>query len=213
MLGFARDSPVMKRTVFALAAAAAITAPTQAGTLEISVRDTAGKPLRDAVVTVHAPGRTPAATRFPWPAQVTQQDIQFNPFVLVVPVGAEVSFPNKDKVRHHVYSFSKPKKFELKLYGREDARTVTFDKAGAVALGCNIHDGMTGFVKVVDTPWAAKTDERGVARVAGLPAGQASVAVWHPYARLKNNESVLTVSLPPSGNVARSVSLPIALPR
>ena len=27
-----------------------------------------------------------------------------------------MSFPNRDNIRHHVYSFSSPKKFELPLY-------------------------------------------------------------------------------------------------
>ena len=65
-----------------------------------------------------------------------------------MPVGATVSFPNRDKVRHHVYSFSAAKKFDLKLYGRDETRSVVFDKPGVVALGCNIHDVMSGFIVV-----------------------------------------------------------------
>ena len=66
---------------------------------------------------------------------MTQQNIAFNPYVLIVPVGSTVGFPNKDKVRHHVYSFSAAKKFELKLYGQQEERTVTFDKTGVVRAG------------------------------------------------------------------------------
>ena len=192
-----------------LAASLAMPAAAIAGTLDVTVRDAGGKPVRDAVVTVAA-GKPAGPPRFPWPARVTQQDIQFDPYVLIVPVGAAVAFPNKDKVRHHVYSFSKTKKFDLKLYGREESRTVTFDKAGPVALGCNIHDGMTAFIKVVDTPWAAKTDAAGRASLEGLPAGQARVVVWHPYARVKGNEVTMAVSLPASGKTARSVTLALA---
>ena len=180
-------------------------------TLEISVRDAAGKPVRDAVVTVHSAAAKPGPTaRFPWPAQVAQRDIQFDPFVLIVPVGADVGFPNQDKVRHHVYSFSKAKKFELKLYGRETTRTVRFDKPGPVALGCNIHDGMSAFVMVIDTPWAGQTDANGRTLLANIPAGEARVTVWHPYARAKGNAVQLAVSLPPAGKTARAVSLNLA---
>lgn len=181
-----------------------------AGTLDIQVRDAAGRTVRDAVVTVHPAGQPPSKPRFAWPNRVTQQDIQFQPFVLIVPVGADVAFPNRDKVRHHVYSFSKARRFELKLYGREEARTVRFDKPGVVALGCNIHDGMSGFVHVVDTPFAAKTDGSGAVRLTGLPGGQARVTIWHPHARVKGNAMQLAVSLPPSGNTSRAVTLPIA---
>mgnify|MGYP001117492615 CR=1 FL=1 len=83
------------------------------------------------------------------------------PYVLLVPKGATVAFPNLDRVRHHVYSFSKAKRFELKLYGQEENRTVTFDQAGTVAVGCNIHDQMSAFVKVVGTPYAERTDANG----------------------------------------------------
>ena len=89
-------------------------------------------------------------------------------------------------MRHHVYSFSTPKKFELKLYGREEARSVTFDRAGVVALGCNIHDSMSGFIIVVDTPYAAQTDAAGRVTFDAAP-GAAKLSLWHPSIRAANN--------------------------
>ena len=115
-----------------------------------------------------------------WPLIMAQQNVQFAPYVLIAPVGSVVSFPNKDKVRHHVYSFSTPKKFELKLYGKDESRTVTFDKAGAVSVGCNIHDTMIGFIYVSDTPFAAKSGADGLAVVRGVPTGGATLLIWHP---------------------------------
>ena len=191
-----------------LATCAALLAPAAAAAADIQllIRDQSGAPVRDAVVSLAAPGR-PAPVRPARTVQVEQKDIKFNPFVLVVPVGADVVFPNRDKVRHHVYSFSKPKKFELKLYGREEQRSVRFDKAGAVAIGCNIHDSMSGFVKVVDTPWAAKTDETGRAAIGGLPAGPLQLRVWHPRARAPGNELVQAIALPAAGRHAKTVVL------
>jgi plastocyanin len=119
------------------------------------------------------------------PLVMAQKDIQFTPYLLVVPVGSSVSFPNRDKVRHHVYSFSAAKKFELKLYGRDESRSVTFDKPGAVSLGCNIHDTMIAFIYVTDTPFAAKSGADGVAVVQDAPAGAATVLVWHPDLKAK----------------------------
>lgn len=160
-----------------------------AADLTVDVRAPAGAPVREAVVMVYptaGKGRLPA--RFDAPLVVRQQDIQFQPYVLLVPVGAEVGFPNLDKVRHHVYSFSKVKKFELKLYGREENRSVVFDKPGAVPLGCNIHDSMSAFIRVVDTAYAVKTDANGRARLADVPAGAATLRVWHPWLRAPANE-------------------------
>ena len=90
---------------------------------------------------------------------MAQQGKQFLPDVLVVPVGTSVHFPNRDSVRHHVYSFSPAKKFELKLYTGTPANPVVFDRAGVVTLGCNIHDRMVGWIVVVDTPYYAQAAE------------------------------------------------------
>lgn len=153
----------------------------RAATVSIDVRGIDGAPLVGAVVTVETPRAPPVVVRGPY--LIEQRDIAFQPHVMIVPVGATVGFPNRDKVRHHVYSFSKAKKFDLKLYGREDARTVTFDKPGVVALGCNIHDAMNGFVFVTTTPFAALTDAAGHVAMTGVPAGGAIVRVWHPSIR------------------------------
>jgi len=171
-----------------------------AGDLNLTVRDTNGRPVQHAVVTVHPAQGAPAAPiRFAWPMTVTQKDVQFTPFVLIVPVGAAVAFPNQDKVRHHVYSFSAGNKFELKLYGREESRSVTFKAAGVAAIGCNIHDQMVGFIKVVDTPYAIKTGADGVAAITGLPAGSATVRIWHPSLKARGNEITMSISGPAQG--------------
>ena len=168
--------------IAALLAAAPLAAA--AADLTVTLSSGAKRPVADAVVTVEPLAGTPAGpARFSWPLVMSQQNLQFDPFVLIVPVGAEVAFPNRDTVRHHVYSFSPAKIFELKLYGREETRVVRFDKPGVVALGCNIHDGMSAFIVVVDTPYAGKSNAAGEAVIRNLPAGAARVTVWHPYLR------------------------------
>jgi plastocyanin len=163
--------------------------PASAASVTITVRTAEGKPLENAVVSIETPSSRPGTPpAFSYPLRVTQQNIQFSPYVLLVPVGATVAFPNLDKVRHHVYSFSRAKKFELKLYGRDETNSVTFDKAGTVPLGCNIHDAMSAFVKVVATPFAGKSGPNGQVVLRNLPAGQATVRVWHPSAAARGNE-------------------------
>ncbi|MBC7780981.1 MAG: methylamine utilization protein [Proteobacteria bacterium] len=153
----------------------------QAAGLSVSVIDSAGKPVADAVVYAipEAGGATPARGAT---AVLDQIDKEFVPFVLPVQVGAAVSFPNRDKYRHHVYSFSPPKVFDLKLYSGVPEKPIVFDKPGMVVLGCNIHDDMVGFVYVVETPWFAKTSSKGGATLE-LPPGEYEVRVWHPWQR------------------------------
>ena len=180
----------------------------QAGDLDLKIVDSSGRPVSDAVVTVRPAGGIPAGPiRFPWGTTMVQENIAFSPHVLIVPVGATVRFPNHDKVRHHVYSFSKPAKFEIKLFGKDETRSFTFKTTGAVALGCNIHDQMNGFIKVVDTPFAAKSGANGQLRIPGLAAGTAQVTIWHPLMKSRNNEQLLLVPVPGSGSVARSATV------
>jgi plastocyanin len=166
-----------------------------AADLTVAVRSPRGQPVADAVVMVDGQGQA----RFDWPMRIEQRDMKFNPFVLVVPVGASVSFPNHDNVRHHVYSFSGAKKFELKLYGKDETRSVVFDKPGVVAVGCNIHDSMVAFIRVVTTPFAEKTSASGEVRLRGVPAGAVTLRVWHPYAKLPGGEMARAVQLPAGG--------------
>jgi plastocyanin len=188
---------------------AALAPAARAADAAFLVVDARNKPVMDAVVTAYPAGFKADQIRFPWPQAMDQHNLQFDPFVLIVPVGANVSFPNRDAVRHHVYSFSPAKVFELKLYGKDETRAVRFDHAGVVALGCNIHDGMVAFIKVVDTPFAAKTDDKGQVVLKGLPAGQVQVRVWHPYLKGPANEIVRTVAVPASGAPQQTVQIDV----
>lgn len=143
----------------------------------VEVRNAAGGPLADAVVAVQLNGQATSAAP-QTTAQMAQRVREFEPHVLVVQTGTAVSFPNFDTVRHHVYSFSTTKTFDIKLYAGTPASPVLFDKAGVATLGCNIHDRMSAHVVVVDTPMFAISDARGATRFE-LPAGDHVLLFWH----------------------------------
>jgi plastocyanin len=148
-----------------------------AATLNVTVRDDKGNALADAVVYAMPKVKPPPNVRRE--ASIEQKDKTFIPLVTVIQVGTAVSFPNHDVVRHHVYSFSPPKPFEIKLYVGTPVAPVIFDKAGEEVLGCNIHDHMLAYIYIVDTPWFAKTDAAGAAVIDELPAGEYDLQVWH----------------------------------
>jgi plastocyanin len=149
-----------------------------AATLEGFVTDKSGVPVTDAVF--YAEADAAGATAKPARSAIVDQiNKEFVPFVSVVQTGTSIAFPNKDNIRHHVYSFSPAKKFELKLYSGVPAAPVLFDKPGVVLLGCNIHDWMVAYLLMVDTPFFGKTIN-GQVRIDGLPAGDYQVKVWHP---------------------------------
>lgn len=145
--------------------------------LRADMVDEAGQPLANAVLTLRGPlDAEPASSK----AIMDQRAQQFVPNVLAVRTGTAVSFPNSDDIRHHVYSFSPAKRFELRLYQGTPSEPVVFDKPGLVVLGCNIHDWMVGYVYVTDDPWFAVSDEQGRVAFDGLPAGRYAVSLWHP---------------------------------
>ncbi|MFC3095729.1 methylamine utilization protein [Alteromonas sediminis] len=111
------------------------------------------------------------------PAIMDQINRRFVPYVLTINKGQYVNFPNSDDVRHHVYSFSDAKQFEIGLYKGVNAAPVLFEKSGVVDIGCNIHDSMVGFIYVGDNEIITKTDENGVARLAVMGS---HFHLWHP---------------------------------
>ena len=168
----------MRRGVLATGALL-LAVPAYAGTLETRVTSADGKPIPFAVVTATPTGQVSIPAKSGTKAVMVQEGKQFIPFVLPVQIGTAVAFPNKDPFRHQVYSFSPAKAFELKLYSNDEASTVVFDKEGAVALGCNIHDNMLAYVYVVGTPYFANSDANGDTKIA-VPAGTYTVRVRHP---------------------------------
>jgi plastocyanin len=193
-----RRPPAAWATLWAVSAAAALSAagPAAAVPVTVTVTGASGKPLADAAVYVivkGVPAQTTTAT-----ADIGQRDKQFVPQVTVIQTGTSVSFPNVDTVRHHVYSFSPIRTFELKLYAGTPARPVVFDKPGTAALGCNVHDRMTAWVHVVDTPVFAKTDAQGQATL-DVPAGQHLLRAWHytqPEAALPAERPLQVAAVP-----------------
>ena len=144
----------------------------------IIVTHASGEAAYPAAVSVYVDGASTRASRSAQ-AQMVQRNKSFVPTVLVVQTGTPVSFPNFDTVRHHVYSFSSTKSFELKLYAGTPATPVIFDRPGTATLGCNIHDRMLGYIHVVDTPYFGQTDAQGRIDIE-LPPGRHVLRVWTP---------------------------------
>jgi plastocyanin len=181
----------------------------QAADISVQVNSVAGKGVEDAVVYLVPLNKS--ALPLAGDASIAQLNKTFIPRVTVIQTGSRVSFPNKDKVRHHVYSFSPAKAFELKLYANVPAAPVVFDKPGTVVLGCNIHDNMLAFIHVVDTPYFAKTDASGQAKLSNFPGGQYQLKVWHAALKKENGvvEQTVTVKASAAMTVAIDVNAPI----
>lgn len=121
---------------------------------------------------------------FPAPATNTvlrleQKRFQFKPALLPVRLGTTVEFPNLDDDYHNVFSLSRPKRFDLGKYRKDEKPAAqTFDKPGAVRLFCEIHEHMRATVLVLDTPHFARTDKDGKYRLENIPPGTYKLKAW-----------------------------------
>lgn len=183
--------------------------PAWAAPLAVTVQDSSGHPLADGVVYLESDAARQLARPIEH-AEISQVGKRFVPQVIAVTPGSAVSFPNRDTVRHHVYSFSPTRKFELKLYAGTPSAPVIFDREGVVVLGCNIHDQMIGWVVVVPTPYFARTDAQGRA-VIDAPAGSYRLRAWHATQRpgaAPADQALDKTTAPQSVNVRLEVAQP-----
>lgn len=195
------------RGLLALLALALPAVPVAAGDIRAVVRDRDGKPVADAVVVAVPAAGLAASGSHAGVAEEDQRNKEFVPYVLPVQVGTRVRFPNNDNIRHHVYSFSPAKTFELPLYSGTPASPVLFDKPGVVILGCNIHDWMVGYIYVSESPHFAKTDADGKATLGGLPGGDYTLRVWHPQLEGSEQATARQLAVPSNGAVDATTTI------
>jgi plastocyanin len=172
--------------------AALVSLPLAAATIDARVQDSRGVAVRDAIVYAIPEGRQLPLVRRN--AVMDQKNRMFIPHVLAVQTGTTVRFPNSDDIHHHVYSFSPAKTFQLPLYKGTPAKPVLFDKSGVVTLGCNIHDQMSAFILVVDTPFFEKTGDDGRASLREVSPGRYTLHVWYPDMREEPQPESITVT-------------------
>jgi len=177
--------------------------------IEVQVIDQEGRPVQNAVVSIPEGGIEIVNSV---PAIMDQVKRQFKPIVLAVEKGREVVFPNSDNIRHHVYSFSEPKKFQIKLYKDQPKKPITFEQGGIVVLGCNIHDSMIGYIFVSPWPSFQVSPESGRVSFEGNPK---KIAIWHPwttglekpeiisFSELKKNDFKIQLSLTPPKQIKK----------
>lgn len=170
-----------------------------------------GKPARTAAADLDravvwfepAQKARPAA---PVAAEMVTLRKQFQPQLLVVPVGSTVRFPNQDPILHNVFSVSGGNAFDLGLVGAGKGKEAVFREPGIVAVFCNVHHAMFAHVVVVDTPHFARVDSGGHFQLDGVPAGSGTLVVWHERGEVARR--AVTVPAPPL-----ELSIPITRPR
>jgi len=151
-----------------------------ANDIQVQVVSHQKQPLKGIVVYLEAIGRHIALESKASAINIGQKNKGFAPYVSVVQSGTSVTFSNQDDITHHIYSVTGNKKFTYTIRSGEASSPLEIDQKGIIAMGCNIHDWMSGYILVLDTPYYTKTDANGVATVYGLEHGKYRIVAWHP---------------------------------
>jgi len=165
----------------------------KAASLTLHISNQQQQPLADAVAELRS---LTNPERKPQRIQVAQQQLTFVPFVSAIPAGSEVEFPNLDKTRHHVYSFSPAKQFEIQLYAEKPEAPITFDTPGIVALGCNIHDYMQAYIYVAESSLVAVSNQKGQLTLSDVAPGSYQLYLWHPWLLEPRQPVALDIVMP-----------------
>jgi plastocyanin len=128
------------------------------------------------------PAGEPGSSEAPLPSKhrysLTQANKTFEPHILVIPVGAQVEFPNKDPFFHNVFSLFEGKRFDLGLYESGSTRSLSFDRPGISYLFCNIHSEMSAVIITLDTHYYATSDRAGQVTIPDVHPGRYILHVW-----------------------------------
>jgi plastocyanin len=143
-------------------------------------------------------GKTPdARARAQRVAQLVQRNKNFEPHLLVVEVGSEVQFPNKDPFFHNVFSLFNGRRFDLGLYEAGTSRSVRFDHPGVSFLFCNIHAEMSAVVISIESRYFGISDGSGRVTLPDVPDGRYQLQVWYERSLpedLKSLSRAVTIS-------------------
>jgi plastocyanin len=123
-----------------------------------------------------------APAAIPDTVEMATENKQFVPRLILLPAGSMVAFPNHDPFNHNVFSLSPEQPFDLGLYGRGGARTVTFDHAGIIRVFCNVHAQMRALIVVRESGLVTQPGADGSFRLEQVPPGEYVLHVWHERA-------------------------------
>lgn len=175
----------------------------------IKVVDNNSKPVNDIVVYLTPKAGLNDLPINTQPLAIDQKDKKFAPYITVMQKGQNITFLNKDDITHHIYSVSGRNRFEFKLKAGSSKQVENISTAEEVAMGCNIHDWMSGFILVVNTPYFAKTNTNGIATISLNRADEYVVSVWHPQLDTSSHQITEIHSL---NNENKTISITLAKP-
>jgi plastocyanin len=170
---------------FAPSAPAAEPATQPSGTITGMVISQGEVPLSEMVIYLESPDAKRQIAVPKETVKVSQKGAKFSPAIVIVCAGQTVDFLNDEDrpIEHNVFSNTPAKRFDLGLYKPGEARSVVFDKPGAIFLFCSIHRHMDGVVFVSPTPFTSRVEPDGKFKIENVPPGIWNVKTWQKRKR------------------------------
>jgi plastocyanin len=193
--------------IAALVASAAATA--NAGEIRgtVTVKDHLGKPISAEGAIVYVVGfDEPPAAEVP---EIIQRRKRFEPDLLAITSGQEVSFPNADPLLHNVFSRSQARRFDLGSYKKGQTKTKSFKSVGVVDVYCNIHPEMAATILVLPNRKFTRVAADGTFVIRDVPPGTWSVFA---YMRLVDKPARVQVTVGDGAPAAASFALVLHAP-
>lgn len=122
--------------------------------------------------------------RFAPPAQAVEIDNKnclYSPHVTGAMVDQPILLVNSDPTLHNVHAYSKNSKswnIGLPVQGMKVTKKFSNPEV-MVALKCDVHPWMQGYLGVLPHPYFAVTDASGAFTLKDVPAGKYTLEVWH----------------------------------
>ncbi len=173
--------------------------PTGVITGNVSIRGDAAKTISSSgVILTLIPIGDQAKTHTEPPVthSVDMANKTYQPGLLTIKTNDRISFLNKDKIKHNVFSSSGKNSFDLGTYSAGMRREVSLRSNGLVKVYCNIHADMAIFIEVSDDGLSTITDNNGNFHMDQLKEGQYLLKTWHIRGEktqvidIKNNQNI-----------------------
>ncbi len=116
------------------------------------------------------------------PVVFDQPCCRYIPHVAVARVGQKVTIKNSASIPHNAqWTSANNGEFNplLAAGGKKEVDPLVAER-NVITLGCTIHPWMKAFLKVVDSPYYAVTDEKGEFKIKDIPPGKYRIVYFHP---------------------------------